>query len=123
VVASEEVTVEADGERLRQCLENLVSNALQHSPRHVAILIAVSREERAEGLWAKVAVRDEGPGIPGDILPRIFDRFAAGHKSAGLGLGLYLARRIVEAHGGTISAESSIGQGARFTIELPARRT
>jgi two-component system, OmpR family, sensor kinase len=121
IAAAEEVAIEGDGERLRQALENLVANAVQHSPRGVPVLVSVSREERTDGSWARVIVRDEGPGIPGDLLPRIFERFASGPHSAGLGIGLYLARRIVEAHGGSVAVESSLGEGARFTIALPAR--
>jgi two-component system, OmpR family, sensor kinase len=121
VSAGAEILVDGDAERLRQCLENLIANALQHSPRNLPVLVSVSPEERTEGPGARVMVRDEGPGIPGDILPRIFERFAAGHKSAGLGLGLYLARRIVEAHGGSITVESRLGEGARFIISLPAQ--
>jgi two-component system, OmpR family, sensor kinase len=115
-----DLAVEGDGERLRQCLENLVANALRHSPRHVPVRLQVTRAIRSEGAWAQVIVRDEGPGIAADVLPHIFDRFTTGQPSVGLGLGLYLARRIVEAHGGRLSVESTPGQGARFVVELPA---
>jgi two-component system, OmpR family, sensor kinase len=120
VMATEEVCVHADAERLRQCLENIVANAVQHSPGQVPVMMSVSHQQREDQLWAQLVVRDEGPGIPAELLPRLFERFAAGHRSAGLGLGLYLARRIVEEHGGRLTAESSLGQGARFLIELPA---
>jgi two-component system, OmpR family, sensor kinase len=121
VAAPEEVCVDADAERLRQCLENIVANAVQHSPRQVPVMISVRLQRTEDQLWAQVVVRDEGPGIPAELLPRLFERFASGHGSAGLGLGLYVARRIIEAHGGRLSAESSLGQGARFLIELPAQ--
>ena len=65
-------------------------------------------------------MRDRGPGIPPDLLPRLFTRFAAGRgREAGLGLGLYLARGIATAHGGTLAVESSPGAGARFDLALP----
>jgi two-component system OmpR family sensor kinase len=70
-------------------------------------------------MWACLEVRDQGPGIPTDILPRVFDRFAAGHRSPGLGLGLYIARSIATAHRGELSVGSTPGKGARFTLELP----
>ncbi|HEX8600731.1 MAG TPA: ATP-binding protein [Chloroflexia bacterium] len=76
------------------------------------------REERA---WAVITVQDEGPGIPADILPRLFTRYAAGAESTGLGLGLYLAHNnsIVAAHDGTPTAESEPGRGATFRMSLP----
>ncbi len=120
VTAAEDLAVEGDGERLRQCLENIVANAVRHSPRNTAVQVNVGQEARAEGPRVKVVVRDEGPGIPAEVLPRIFDRFATGERSIGLGLGLYLARQIVEAHGGQLTVESTLGEGARFIMVLPA---
>jgi two-component system, OmpR family, sensor kinase len=122
VLAAEPVWAEGDAERLRQCLENLVANAIQHSPRGVPVTLKVSTQRRLDRVWAQVMVQDEGPGIPADVLPHIFERFAAGQRSAGLGLGLYVAKQIAESHGGTLAVESSLGEGARFTIEVPATR-
>ena len=62
---------------------------------------------------------NEGPGVPPDLLPRLFSRFVADSKSAGVGLGLYIASRIVGLHGGTIAVDSSPGLGARFHVSLP----
>ena len=70
----------------------------------------------------RISVKDQGVGIASADLPRIFDRFERIHSSnniEGLGLGLYITRQIVEAHGGTISVESQVGTGSLFTIELP----
>lgn len=119
VRSSEEVTVSADPARVTQCLENLVSNAIRHSPRGAAVTVLVrkrSQDDREVGL---VEVLDEGPGIPIDLLPRIFDRYTTGPGSSGLGLGLYLARRIAAAHEGNLSVDSPPGKGARFRLELP----
>ena len=66
-----------------------------------------------------VTVADQGPGIPPELFPRLFDRFARGPDSSGLGLGLYLAGRIVSAHGGTLSADPGPLLGARFQMKLP----
>jgi signal transduction histidine kinase len=117
--AAEEVVVAADPERLRQTLENLFGNAIQHSPGDAPINVVVSGQQRADGAWGVLDVRDEGPGIPPERLPRIFERFVAGERSHGLGLGLYLARRVAVAHGGDLTVESPPGQGAHFTLSLP----
>ena len=66
-----------------------------------------------------VTVEDRGPGIPPDVLPRLFQRFTSGPGSVGLGLGLYLARGITEAHAGSLEVDSAPGRGTRFTMRLP----
>jgi signal transduction histidine kinase len=114
-----ELVVQADPNRLRQALENLVSNALKHSPAGRPVVIHVERQQRPDGSWAQVEVRDQGPGIAPELIPRIFERFVKGPGSTGLGLGLYLVQRIAEAHGGTLTVHSEPGKGARFTLALP----
>ena len=115
-----------DGDRLSQVLGNLVDNALKHS-RHAkdggrVVLHGECREE-----WVLCSVTDNGPGIPAEELSRIFERFYQVEKSrvrrgGGAGLGLAIAREIVEGHGGRIVAESVEGLGTRFVMELPAHR-
>lgn len=119
VAAAGEVIVQADEGRLTQCVENIVTNAIRHSPRNapVVILIAKTRSERGE--LGSLEVVDEGPGIPMDVMPRLFERFSKGEASNGLGLGLYLAKRIAAAHAGNLAVESLPGKGARFRLELP----
>jgi signal transduction histidine kinase len=110
------ITVAADAGRLRQCLENIVSNAIQKSPANAAVTVFVSRNRQR----VNVDVIDEGPGIPADILPHVFERFVSGsRREGGLGLGLYLAKRIAAVHGGDLTVESPPGKGARFTLTLP----
>jgi two-component system OmpR family sensor kinase len=120
VDAPDELVITADPNRVRQALENLLANALKHSPQGAPVTITVERRKRARAAWAIVTVADRGPGIPPDVLPRLFDRFAAGSGSTGLGLGLYLARRIAEVHGGTLTVDSRPGKGATFHLALPA---
>jgi signal transduction histidine kinase len=106
----------ADPDRLDRILANLVGNALKYSQHQVHVrAVAVGDEVR-------ISVADRGPGIDGGDLPRIFERYYRGqrHEGEGLGLGLYIVRKLVEAHGGTISAESRIGEGSVFTFTLPA---
>ncbi len=119
VRADNELVVQADPDALRQALENLLANALKHSPDGVPAVLEVSEEETRDGKTAVIEVRDKGPGIAPELLPRLFDRFASGSGSEGLGLGLYLARGIVEAHGGTLTADSRPGKGASFRLALP----
>jgi two-component system OmpR family sensor kinase len=112
--------VGADAARVRQCLENLISNALKHSPKDGAVSILVRPVRRETGEFARVDVVDEGLGIPPDLLPRIFERFVTGkQREGGLGLGLYLARRIASLHDGELTVTSAPGKGACFSLYLP----
>jgi signal transduction histidine kinase len=117
--APDELRVEADPQRIKQALENLIANALRYSPKGVPITIDAASEERDDGGWATISISDEGPGIAPELVPRLFSRFASGPGSTGLGLGLYLARSIAEAHGGTLAATSSPGKGTTFKLSLP----
>jgi two-component system OmpR family sensor kinase len=116
---TEHAVVLADASRLRQCLENLVSNAIRYSPPEAPVTVSIGRHKSEQGEWGRAEIRDQGPGISADLLPRIFERFTSGPNSPGLGLGLYLARRITLAHGGELSVDSAPGKGARFTLLLP----
>jgi signal transduction histidine kinase len=118
---AERVVVAADPSRVRQCIENLLSNAIKHSPVTVTITVIVEKRRVGRGEVALVHVVDEGPGIAPELLGTIFDRFVAAPRSggSGLGLGLHLARSIARIHGGELSVESTVGQGARFTLTLP----
>lgn len=119
VQATEPVVALIDSDRLRQALENVVSNAIRYSPVGGAVTLVLSTEKREGRGWAVLTVTDQGPGIAPEVLPRLFDRFAAGPESSGLGLGLYIASRIAAAHGGSITAHSLPGQGATFRLVLP----
>jgi signal transduction histidine kinase len=115
------IYVAGDSARLRQCLENVIANAIQKSPVTAAINVFVRREEKSgRDRQALVEVIDEGPGIPAEQLPFLFERYRTGEGASGLGLGLYLAKRIAAVHGGDLTAESQPGKGARFTLSLPS---
>jgi len=107
----------ADRERVLQVLANLAGNAVKFTPAGGRVEIAAARA----GDEVRVAVRDTGPGIAADDLPCVFDRFwqARSTRRAGAGLGLAIAKGIVEAHGGTVSAESTPGAGSTFAFTLP----
>lgn len=111
--------VTADPRRIRQCLENVISNAVQHSPAEAPVQLLVHTELWNGKSWGTVEVHNEGPGIPVEFIPQIFDRFTAGKGSPGLGLGLYLAKRIAAAHDGDLTVESPTGKGTRFWLRLP----
>lgn len=112
------VDVPVDPTRMRQVMANLLDNAVKYSPdgSRVDVRAAVN------GDVVEIAVIDQGPGIPPDELPLIWDRLYRGDRSRttrGLGLGLSLVKAIVEAHGGTVLVASEPGRGSRFTIRLP----
>jgi signal transduction histidine kinase len=111
--------VEADPQRLREILSNLLSNALHYSPAGGAIKVEVADSGPGPVRFAVVSVSDQGPGIAADDLPHIFDRFHKSADSGGMGLGLAIARHLVEAHGGSIRAESIPGLGTRISFTLP----
>ncbi|MBU1879503.1 MAG: prolyl oligopeptidase family serine peptidase, partial [Chloroflexi bacterium] len=122
-----------DPERMAQVLGNLVSNALRHTPAGGRITLGAA--SHGDEVW--LTVRDTGEGIAPEDLPRVFDRFYRGdearqvHKARQVhearqvresesGLGLAIAKSIVELHGGTIAVKSALGEGTTFTIVLPA---
>lgn len=111
------VVVRADPDRIQQVLTNLLDNALRHSPPGAPVDVAL---HLADG-EAVVAVSDQGPGIAADEADRIFQKFVRGRGAltTGTGLGLYISRRIVDAHGGRIWAASADGRGAKLSIALP----
>jgi signal transduction histidine kinase len=120
VLSPEELVVMADPRRIRQCIENLLTNALNHSPKDASVTGRVTRVARDNDETAHVEIIDEGPGIAPDVAPRIFERFVTGQrKEGGLGLGLFLAKRIAALHNGDLTFESQPGKGARFRLVLP----
>ncbi|HET9383087.1 MAG TPA: ATP-binding protein [Streptomyces sp.] len=116
----------ADPDKIDQVLSNLLENAVRHGEGTVTIDIAATtlpREgepaEHAENTATSVTVSDEGPGIPEESMNRVFTRFWRGSKRGGTGLGLYIVKGIVEAHGGTITVGRAPGGGAEFRFTLP----
>lgn len=116
-----ELITHADPERLRQLLENLIGNAIKHSPRGRPVLVEVRGELVTETAQRRaiLEVTDQGPGVSPELLPSLFERFAKTRSSPGLGLGLYLARQIALAHHGELTVQSRPGQGACFCLALP----
>jgi signal transduction histidine kinase len=110
--------IQGDPRRLAQVIENLLSNAIKYAPG-TAIIISLSRDD---GMM-RIAFQDNGPGIPAQYVPHMFERFFRNPEQAmnvrGTGLGLYICRQIIEAHKGQISLESTVGEGTTFYINLP----
>ncbi|HLX34582.1 MAG TPA: HAMP domain-containing sensor histidine kinase [Candidatus Limnocylindrales bacterium] len=109
--------LDVDPIRIREVVSNLVDNALRYTPAEGRVAVA----GRATSDRVELAVTDTGPGIAPELLPSVFDRFAKSSESRGSGLGLAIARAIVEAHGGTIIAESPVadGHGTAIRLSLP----
>jgi two-component system sensor histidine kinase VicK len=114
--------VNADAKGLERVVAALLDNAIKFSPDGGDVHV----EAGCEGVNVWVQVRDQGVGIPADMLPRLFKRFfrmdeVNGHLFSGAGLGLSIARQVVEQHGGRIDVESELGKGSTFTLRLKAR--
>ncbi len=114
------VLVRADRERIFQVLSNILGNAIKFTPEQGAIDLAVD----AEGDRIRFAVRDTGPGIPREQLSQVFNRYwqARKQESKGAGLGLYIVKGIIEAHGGRVWVDSQEGRGSTFYFTLPVAR-
>jgi two-component system sensor histidine kinase BaeS len=109
--------VDVDPLRIQQVIGNLVANALRYAPPHSVVTIA----GRSGPKTVTISVTDLGPGIAPEMLPHIFERFAKAEDSRGSGLGLAIARQLVEAHGGSIRAESPAAGGTTISFDLPTR--
>ncbi|MCW2856894.1 MAG: sensor histidine kinase [Marmoricola sp.] len=118
-VPGTEVVMDGDADRIQQVLSNLIDNSLKFSTEDNAVEVSLEQI----GAVARITVLDHGSGIDPDQLTKIFDKFVRAREGTvtGTGLGLYISRRIVEAHGGRIWAESSPGENTRFVVELPCR--
>ncbi|HSO01785.1 MAG TPA: HAMP domain-containing sensor histidine kinase, partial [Gaiellaceae bacterium] len=110
--------VRGDADRLRQLVDNLISNAIKYSDSGGEVMV----EARAGDGEVVVRVRDAGPGILPEHHGQIFEKFGrvAGSAKPGTGLGLFISRSFAEAHGGSLAVESSPGEGSTFTLRLPA---
>lgn len=114
--------VKADYQRLQQVLSNLIGNAIKFSPNHRLIEVTVQQE--CQGV--RVQVIDQGPGIPVEALPKLFDKFYQvngfdPHAYGGTGLGLHISKQIIEIHGGQIGVKSELGKGSTFYFVLPGQ--
>jgi PAS domain S-box-containing protein len=121
LVVSGQATGAWDPDRLAQVVTNLLDNALQHSPKGTPVRVLV----QGTADTGTLIVSNAGPAIPPEVLPTLFEPFRrgpGGERTRGLGLGLYISRQIVSAHGGTIEGRSSAGQGTSFTVTLPRKR-
>ena len=108
-----------DPQRIREVLTNLLSNALRYTPRGGKVNIHLT-EANIDGEGnVTISIQDSGPGIEPHILPHVFERFYKSSDSGGMGLGLSIARYLVEAHNGKIWAESEIGKGTRISFTIP----
>jgi signal transduction histidine kinase len=108
-------SVEVDPARIRGVIGNLLSNAIRHTPAGGSVTVGVS----TSGDGVVITVTDSGAGIPPELLPRVFERFAKGAGSSGSGLGLAIVHDIVSAHGGKVEVESHAGSGTRVRLTLP----
>jgi signal transduction histidine kinase len=114
----EGVDAAVDPQRLREVLTNVLSNALRYSLRGSQVHIRLTETGDGAERQATISIQDQGPGIEPDALPHVFERFYKSSDSGGMGLGLSIAKYIVEAHGGKIWAESEVGRGTKiiFTV-------
>jgi two-component system, OmpR family, sensor kinase len=122
VIGDDNVVITGDGQRLRQVLANLLSNARTHTPAGTPISVTLRLDEAA----AVISVADRGPGMAAAHAARVFERFfradpSRARASGGSGLGLSIVSAIVAAHGGTVTVDTTPGDGATFTVRLPVR--
>jgi signal transduction histidine kinase len=125
VVNGELPEIWLDADKVDQILGNLVENAVRHGAGTVTVVVepvesAATRASGRAGAAVAVSVRDEGDGIAPELVPRVFRQFWRGKRRGGAGLGLYIVKGLVEAHGGTITVQRAPGGGAEFRFTMPA---
>jgi hypothetical protein len=114
-----------DADKVDQILGNLIENAVRHGAGTVTIVVEPQESAGARAVWPgsegiAVCVRDEGEGITPELVPRIFRQFWRAKRRGGAGLGLYIVKGLVEAHGGTITVQRAPEGGAEFRFTMPA---
>jgi signal transduction histidine kinase len=112
-------TVQTDPLRIREVLTNLLSNAVRYTPHRGVVRLGLTETGTSGERSVTIFVQDSGPGIPPADLPHIFERFYKSSDSGGMGLGLSIAKYLVEAHGGKIWAESEAGEGTKISFSIP----
>jgi signal transduction histidine kinase len=110
--------------KLRQAMDNLLANAIKYSRESGMVAVRLS----AAGQWIRIEIEDNGIGIPKEAIPKLFDRFfrvdqSRSRADGGTGLGLAIVKKIIECHHGSVSVESTLGQGSTFRVELPVHQT
>lgn len=121
--APDSLLVTADPSRIQQALENLLSNATAHAQGPTAVHVTVNEEQHDEDPWVTVNVSNQGPPIPPDLLATLFLPFAKGEQSQGMGLGLYLAERMAQAHQGASPCEPRQSHPPTLCCPGPAKLT
>jgi two-component system, OmpR family, sensor kinase len=126
LLAPEPVIVDADDARVRQVIDNLISNAITHTPNDSMATVTVTPDSSPGGnpVWGQVIVADDGPGMTSEQAARVFERFyrtdySRARSGGGAGLGLAIAASLTAAHGGDIAVDTAPGQGAAFRVRLP----
>jgi signal transduction histidine kinase len=114
-----EILMNVDPERIRQVLSNLMTNAFRYSPKNGVVTISLAESLTTSGKQRLISITDNGPGIAKEDIRHIFDRFYKSSDSHGMGLGLSIAKYIVEAHGGEIKASSEADHGTTISFSLP----
>jgi signal transduction histidine kinase len=120
IVAGEVEEVNVDPQRIREVLTNLLSNALRYTPRGGEVRIGLTESGPGAARTVTISIEDSGPGIEPEVLPHVFERFYKSSDSGGMGLGLSIAKYLVEAHQGRIWVESEAGKGTKISFSLPA---
>jgi signal transduction histidine kinase len=119
VSATAEASVTGDPLRLREAVVNLISHAVQHSPPRSLILLGTGREQREGGEWAVVSVVHEGNGIGAEAVPHLVEQPRDEGGMSSPGIGLFVSRRVIEAHGGTLTVRTAADHGATILMAIP----